>query len=124
MTTKSIILSVALTFCGGRLAFSHPGGHGDEHHPPENPEKPTAIDEKAAKARAQQELERLVSVKKVDESWKQSGRFNEIKKKGPATKWEWLITFDNSDAKDKDKKRLYIFLKPSGEFIAANFTGK
>jgi hypothetical protein len=119
--TKTLLLTVALTLCGSRLAASHPGGHDDEHH---HAPKKAAIDEKAAKARAQQELERLVKVKKVGDSWKTAARFHEAKKQGEGDKWEWLVTFDNDQVKEKDKQRLFIFLKPSGEFVAANFTGK
>ena len=37
-------------------------------------------------------------------------------------KTEWVVTFDNE--KGVKGKKLYIFLKLSGEFVAANFTGK
>ena len=35
---------------------------------------------------------------------------------------EWVVTFTNE--KNVKKKKLYIFLKLNGEYIAANFTGK
>jgi hypothetical protein len=81
-----------------------------------------SIDEAAAKVRGQEEIARLVSVKKIPGSWKDAARFDAIKKSGDEKKWEWLLTFDNDQV--SENKRLYIFLKPSGEFVAANFTGK
>lgn len=123
MITKSIFLTAALVL-SSNLAFAHPGGHGDEAPPMEKPTKPVAIDEAKAKARALEEVERLVTAKKIDESWKKAGKLSEIKKKGEGDNWEWLITFDNAGVKEKDKKRLFVFLKQSGEFVAANFTGK
>ena len=36
---------------------------------------------------------------------------------------EWLVTFKDPNAKDKAKETLYMFFTPTGNFIAANFTG-
>ncbi|MFZ5758602.1 MAG: DUF6488 family protein [Thermodesulfobacteriota bacterium] len=37
---------------------------------------------------------------------------------------EWLVSFHNPHEKDLDKQTLYLFLSLSGEYRAANFTGK
>lgn len=37
---------------------------------------------------------------------------------------EWLATFTNPAIADKTKEKLYLFFTASGNFIAANFTGK
>ncbi len=37
---------------------------------------------------------------------------------------EWKITYKNSESKDKDQQTLFMFFTPSGNFVAANFTGK
>jgi hypothetical protein len=119
MTVKATLLSLAISLLASQHAIAHP----DHDHPPKAPPaEKAAIAEDAAKARAQEELVRLVSIKKIDASWKDAGRLNTIKKAGEAKRWEWLVTFDND--KVKENKRLYVFLKPSGEFVAANFTGK
>jgi hypothetical protein len=120
MTVKSTLLGLAVSLLATRGAIAHP----DHDHPRKGaPTAPTAaIEEDAAKARAQEELVRLVSVKKIDPSWKDAGRLGTIKKVGDTKSWEWLVTFDND--KVKENKRLYVYLKPSGEFVAANFTGK
>lgn len=121
MTTRAMLLSLAVSLLAARGAVAHPDH--DHPHPPKKaaPSAP-AITEDAAKTRAGEELARLVSVKKIDPSWKDAGRLGAIKKAGDAKKWEWLVTFDNDTV--KENKRLYVFLKPSGEFVAANFTGK
>jgi hypothetical protein len=112
-----LALTLALVLASSGTLLAHPDGH--EHKP-----APTApsLDEAAVKQRGTEEVARLVSVKKIPDSWKDGAKLDAIKKKGGGKKWEWLITFDNE--KETKNKRLYIFLKPSGEFVAANFTGK
>lgn len=122
MTMKKTI-AVSLAFAlGGHAALAHPDHDGPRRPPPPAPVQPSVIDEDTAKVRGKEEVVRLVSVNKLIESWKDSARFVAIKKTTAADNWEWQLTFDNDAI--KVKKRLYIFLKPSGEFVAANFTGK
>lgn len=120
MTVKATLFSLAVSLLAIQNAVAHPEHDHPRKAPPTAP--PAALEEGGAKARAQEELVRLVSIKKIDPSWKDAGRSSTIKKVGDPKKWEWLITFDND--KVKENKRLYVFLKPSGEFVAANFTGK
>ena len=112
MKLHMVVLSIVLTSVGAGSALAH------ENHKHEAPA--SEIGEEGAKARATEELGRLVSVKKVEASWKE-GTFKAVEKKTNKKGWEWLITFENKNAKDKT---LYVFLKSSGEFLAANFTGK
>ncbi|WP_309891277.1 DUF6488 family protein [Archangium sp.] len=117
MNARAALLSVALASLAGQSALAHE----NHHHPAARAE----LGEEGAKARAQQELERLVSIQKVEASWKESGQLKGVeKKKGAGKAWEWLATFENPTVADKSKKVLYVFLKPTGEFVAANFTGK
>ncbi len=37
---------------------------------------------------------------------------------------EWKVTYKNTQAKDTDQQTLFMFFTPSGNFVAANFTGK
>lgn len=37
---------------------------------------------------------------------------------------EWKVRFDNPNAKDSAKSKLYMFFSAPGNFIAANYTGK
>lgn len=66
-------------------------------------------------------VDRLVKAGKLDKSWKQS-TLDKSEKKKFGKKTEWVVTFNNE--KGVKGKKLYIFLKLSGDFVAANFTGK
>jgi hypothetical protein len=113
LNLKVLLTALVLAAGTGTVAIAHPG-HKHEKAKPE-------IGEQAAKDRAKQEVDRLVEKKKLDESWKASS-VKGLEKKPLKKGWEWLATFENpSSAKNKT---LYVFLKPSGEFVAANFTGK
>jgi hypothetical protein len=37
---------------------------------------------------------------------------------------EWVVTFRHPTPTEKAKQRLYIFLTPTGRFVAANHTGR
>ncbi len=117
MNPRIALLSLSFVFLVPQSAWAHEGHRHEAARP--------ALREESAKARAQQELERLVIAQKIEASWKESGQLKSAEKKEIAAKtWEWLITFENAKAADQSKKVLYIFLKPTGEFMAANFTGK
>jgi hypothetical protein len=116
MNARAALLSVALASLSGQSALAH----GNHKHQTAQAE----LGEEQAKARAQQELERLISIQKLEASWKESGQLKGVEKKGTGPAWEWLATFENPKVADKSKKVLYVFLKPTGEFVAANFTGK
>jgi hypothetical protein len=106
MKLRTIVLAVSLAVSGPALAHDH-----HDHEPTSD------LSEEGLKGRAADELNRLIAVKKLDATWK-GVPVKTIEKKGT----EWLVTFEN--AKAKDNKVLYMFLKASGAFIAANFTGK
>ncbi len=76
--------------------------------------------EKAAKI-GSFHIEKLIRLGKLDASWKKS-LFDSSRKKKFQGNEEWVVIFRHG--KSDMKKKLYIFLKISGEFIAANFTGK
>ncbi len=98
-------------------SFAGPGGghsHGHSHGAPKvSKEKTGEI--------GRYHVERLVNSAKIDSSWK-SSTLAKSEKKTFGSKVEWVVTFDNE--KGVKGKKLYIFLKESGEFVAANFTGK
>ena len=67
--------------------------------------------------------ERLITQGKIESSWKtiEPGKPEMVEgKKGK----EWLVTFIDPAITDKTKEKLYMFFTISGNFIAANFTGK
>jgi hypothetical protein len=122
MTLKPLIalfLFAALA-AGSMPALAHPEHEGDHSHGHKH-RPPAPIDEAAAKERAVQEVGQLVAKKKVEPSWTDS-TVKSVEKKTLKKGWEWLVTLENSVA-SKDKL-LYVFLKPHGKFVAANFTGK
>ena len=109
---------IGLFVTSGALAgeghgHSH-GGHSHSH----GVEK--AIGEDKVKARSQEEITRLIQKGKLDAGWSKA-EFVSAEKKDAKGKVEWLVTY-KSDA--SEKKNLFIFLTPSGKFVAANHTGK
>ncbi|EQC50941.1 DUF6488 family protein [Bacteriovorax sp. DB6_IX] len=94
---------------------SHGKGHSHSH------EKSVSISKEQTQAIGRYHVERLVKAKKIDKSWLDSSYEKTIQKTFGKRK-EWVLTFVND--KGIKGKKLYIFLKLSGEFIAANFSGK
>jgi hypothetical protein len=112
MNIRALFCAIAISLGGGQYALAHPG-HKHEARP--------AITEDAAKVRAKEEVNRLISKKKVPESWKEVA-VKSVEKRTYKKGWEWVATLENPQA--TENKVLYVFLKPSGDFVAANFTGK
>ena len=107
------------TFLLAFSSFAGPGGghshgHGHSHGAPK-------ISKVKTGEIGRNHVERLVKAGKIDSSWKKS-TLDKSEKKTFGKKTEWVVTFDNE--KGVKGKKLYIFLKLSGEFVAANFTGK
>lgn len=107
------ILTILLILTLSSLSLAGPGGghsHGNGHsHVHVTKEKTIEL--------GRLHIQRLVKSKKIDASWLKS-KFDKSKK----VKNEWLVTFVNE--KSSKGRVLYIFLKMSGEFVAANFSGK
>jgi hypothetical protein len=109
------ILLTLVTLLLTSICFAGPGGghsHGHNH----SHDIPVMNKEKAGEI-GRYHIERLIKAKKLVTSWKQAKFDKSVMKKN-----EWLVTFDNE--KGEKGKKIYIFLKKSGEFVAANFTGK
>ncbi len=116
---KKLLLIGNLLFSFSGFAGSG-GGHSHFHGHSHSHSKKSISKEKTSEI-GRYHVERLVKVGKIDASWKNS-IFNKSEKKTFGKKTEWVVTFDNE--KGVKGKKLYIFLKLSGEFVAANFTGK
>lgn len=80
-------------------------------------------DQATAEANAQAAINSLVARGKLDKNWKSISATSAetIEFNG---KPEWRIVFDNEKITDAKKQRLYVFLKITGEYIAANYSGK
>lgn len=113
---KPILFFLAvMTAVGGSggAVLAHPG-HKESAPAPD-------LGEDGIRSRAKEEVARLVTKKKLEESWKTT-EIKGLEKRTYKKTWEWVATFENAGA--KKEKVLYVFLKPTGQFVAANFTGK
>jgi hypothetical protein len=115
MKISALLFAVALSSTVAQTALAH-----DDHHHKAPPKAP--ISEEEVKTRAQEELQRLVTDQKVEASWKEAGKLKSVEQKKKGSKKEWLATFENDTV--AEKKLLYVFLSTTGDFVAANFTGK
>ncbi len=112
---------LALIFIFG-LSFSAWAGPGHSHGSKRgHSHGATALSGKEVKEAGQFHVERLVKAGKIDSTWTKAV-FDKSEKKKFGKKTEWVVTFNNK--KGVKGKKLYIFLKLDGEFVAANFTGK
>lgn len=110
-----ISLSFSLTLLSGP-GHKHGGGHSHSHE-----KKVPVVSKEKTIELGKSHIERLIKKGKIDASWKNATHEKSIQKVFKDKK-EWLVTFDNENG--LKGKKLYIFLKLSGEFVAANFTGK
>lgn len=112
-TMTFIFLFVVSSIFSGNLVYAHGGGHSRVKAPPVSKAKTVEI--------GKYHIERLIKAGKLDKSWKNAKHEASVEKKYKDRK-EWVVTYNNE--KGVKGKKLYIFLLKSGEFIAANFTGK
>jgi hypothetical protein len=118
MQLKALLLGFTLGFfsvtaiAGG--GHDHGHGHGHSHSP---------VDQATAKTKASKIIASLVKQKTIDKSWT-SIPVNAAEKKTFNGKQEWVVSYVNEKVADANKRKLYIFLTLSGDYVAANFTGK
>lgn len=111
-----LLVSTTITFAGPGHGHSHGhDGHGHDHAVKKS------IDQKQVRLRAMEQVMVLIEKKKIDNSWNKA-TFDSAKLIDFNGKKEWKVIFTND--KGVKGKKLYLFLKHSGEFVAANFTGK
>lgn len=109
------IASLTATLFFAPAAFA--GGGGSCHFHGSAPAKESVV-----VGCAKEQVKGLVASAKLEKSWK-SAQFDKAETVDGKNKKEWKLTFSNPTASDADKKTLYLFYTPSGNFIAANFTG-
>jgi hypothetical protein len=115
---KDIIMKKILILLLLSMNFSSFAGPGHDHS--HGHAAPVASTEKIQEI-GRSHIERLIKAKTINISWKTS-TYSKSEKKKFGNKVEWILTYEN--AKGVKGKKLYIFLKLSGEFVAVNFTGK
>lgn len=81
------------------------------------------ISKQKAAEKSAEIIKRLIKETKIDSSWLDA-KFETIEKKKYGKRTEWKVTYINPKTQDESKKKLYIFMKLSGAYIAANHTGK
>jgi len=108
---SAIILSSA-TFAGPGGGHSH--GHEHSHGAP-------AITQEKTQEIGKFHISRLIKDGKLDATWNEA-TYDKSEKKVFSGGEEWVVTFLNE--KSSKNKKIFIFLKVTGEFVAANFTGK
>ena len=114
MRIQAILLSLVLSFFSAATLAG--GEHGDGHsHDP--------VTQLQAEEAAIKNVARLVKKGKIDKSWQTIGVAKSEKKKF-GKNMEWVVSFNNKNISDPEKQTLYIFLSLTGNYIAANYTGK
>lgn len=114
---KYLFFTFVFLICS--TVFAGPGGghshsHGHSH-------KKVHVTKEQTQQLAKVEIDRLIKFGKLESSWSEA-RYEQSELKMFGKKNEWVVTYINE--KDEKNKKLYIFLKQTGEFVAANFTGK
>lgn len=107
---RSLVLWLSLFGLNNPAIFAH----GDHKHEQVSEDKVVVV--------AQIILQDLIEKKKIDPTWR-SVKPNKPYKKEFKKGTEWVITFDNPTATQKEKQKLYIFISLEGKLIAANFSG-
>ena len=92
----------------------HDHGHGHSHSP---------VDQTTANATATKIIASFIKQKTLNKSWA-STTVSSSEKKVFNDRQEWVVSFINEKVADDKKRKLYIFLTLSGDYIAANYTGK
>ncbi|MCW8901502.1 MAG: DUF6488 family protein [Gammaproteobacteria bacterium] len=114
MKLKTLLLGLTL----GLFSMIAIAGSGHDHghsHEPVNQENASSIATKI--------VANFIKQKTLDKSW-ESTTVSSSEKKMFNGKQEWVVSFENEKVTDAKKRKLYIFLTLSGDYIAANYTGK
>lgn len=110
---KTLILITMLALSS--ISYAGPGHDHSHGHSHEQISKSKTIQV------GKKHIARLVKSGKIDASWKAAKHIKSEKKKF-GNKVEWVVSYKNE--KGVKGKTIYIFLKLSGKYVAANFTGK
>lgn len=112
MKLKTLLL--ALTFGLFSMTAIAGGGHGHSHEP---------VSQSAANSTATKIVAGFIKQKTLDKIWAGT-TVSSSEKKIFNGRQEWVVSFVNKKVTDTKKRTLYVFLTLSGDYIAANYTGK
>ena len=114
MRIQSIILSLTfLLFPLSAISGSN-HDHGHSH---------ALITQEQVEKAGSDKILGLVGAGKLDSSWK-SIPAEKSTKKSFGRNMEWVVSFKNEKVSDKEKQTLYMFYSLTGQYLAANYTGK
>ena len=112
--------TLLLGFILGLLPITAMAGSGHDHgHSNSN----APVNQATATTTAATIVAGFIKGKKLDESWAPIKAVS-VEKKEYNGRSEWVISFVNDKITDPDKRTLYVFLTLTGDYIAANYTGK
>ena len=112
---RFIVLGVLLCICQNGYAYRGLYGHG---HSLDRP-----IIKEEARDIASRIMLKLIEKGIIPMSWGRS-KPSRVEQKYFNEKTEWIITFQNTHIRNPVKQKIYIFVSPTGEYIAANHTGR
>ena len=110
------IATLLLSISTAPAAFA--GGDGKCHFHGSTPAKESVV-----VGCANSYKDALVGKGKLDASWK-NANLDKAEVVAGKDKKEWKLAFKNAAEKDASKQNLYMFYTLTGNFIAANFSGK
>ena len=113
MNIKAIFIS-AILFLFSPLALAGTAGHGHSHEP---------VTQQQAEQVATRIVGNLAKKGVIDNSWNDI-QVDKSEKKQFGNSLEWVVSYRNAAVSDPGKRTLYIFLTLTGDYIAANYTGK
>ena len=114
MKFNALLISFILCF----LSITAMAGSGHSHGYSSAP-----VTQGEAKSIAKSVINSLVERNKIEKSWMPINATS-VEKKVIKGSPEWVVVFMNDKINDDAKQKLYVFLTPSGEYIAVNYTGK
>jgi hypothetical protein len=96
------------------LAVAHGPGAKHSHKP---------LSQSQAVDAAKKVVKTMVSDKAVDASWTKAS-VSGAEKRVREDKTEWVVILNNTAISEESKQRLYVFLSETGEYLAANHSGR
>lgn len=114
MKINAIILSLVITLFSGPSLAGAGHDHGHSHEP---------VTQQQAEQAATRVVSTLAERGVIDKSWSTS-KVEKSEQKTFGGQPEWVVSYKNDAVSEPEKRTLFIFLTPAGEYIAANYTGK
>lgn len=116
MKIKTIIFTFVLCLFSGSVmsGTGHDHGHAHSHEP---------VSQDIAEQNASRIVNTLIKKGIIEKSWSGIAVDTAEKRKFDG-KQEWVVSYKNEAASDPEKRKLYVFLTLTGNYIAANYTGK